>query len=64
MIPQTAKEWKNCIENQCKIPLTESFIKSRLTIYENNEHPETKTFARLYGEKHLNNIISWLKQQL
>jgi hypothetical protein len=64
MIPQTAKEWKNCIENQCKTPLTETFIKSRLVIYENNEHPETIAFVRLYGNTHLNNIILWLKQEL
>ena len=26
MIPQSYEEWKNCIENDCGIPLTKDFI--------------------------------------
>ena len=62
MIPQTFEEWKNCIVNDCKIPLTKEFAQSRLKVYEDGQNKETKEFVRLYGQDHLNNIIYWLKQ--
>lgn len=61
MIPQTYEEWKHCIIHDCKIKLTNDFVKSRLMVYENNRHPETMKFIKLHGKQHLNNIINWLK---
>ena len=62
MIPQSYEEWKNCIEHDCKIPLTKDFAKQRLLVYENKDHPQTQDFIRLYGQQHLQNIINWLKR--
>jgi len=62
MIPQSYEEWKNCIEHDCKIPLTKGFAKQRLLVYENKDHPQTQDFIRLYGQQHLQNIINWLKR--
>ena len=62
MIPQTFEEWRNCIVNDCKIKLTSTFVETRLNIYENESHPETRKFVDLYGRQHLNNIIYWYKK--
>ena len=62
MIPQTFEQWKNCIVNDCKINLTKDFAQQRLTVYQNIENIETQKFISLYGQKHLINIIQWLKQ--
>ena len=61
MIPQTFEQWKNCITDDCKVSLTNEFVLSRLSVYLNNENPETKKFISLYGNQHYHNIVSWLK---
>mgnify|MGYP006237207827 CR=1 FL=1 len=62
MIPQTFEEWQNCIVNDCKIMLTKEFAQQRLEVYTDANNPETRKFAALYGEQHVQNIISWLKR--
>ena len=62
MIPQTYAEWKNCIENDCKIKLDKSFAEQRIAVYDDKSHPETKKFLEIYGENHLAKIIFWFKQ--
>ncbi len=61
MIPKSFEEWRNCIINDCKINLTKEFAEQRLNVYKNAENNETKLFIKLYGKKHLNNIIYWFK---
>ncbi|MEO0341355.1 MAG: hypothetical protein AAF242_19365 [Bacteroidota bacterium] len=62
MIPTSFSEWKNCIENDCKIKITRNFVDTRLKVYQNKRNPETIKFVSLYGEQHLNNIIFWLEK--
>lgn len=62
MIPQTFEEWHNCIVNDCKINLTKDFAIQRLEVYENGENKETQNFISLYGDQHLQNIITWLNK--
>jgi len=62
MILQSFKQWKHCLENDCKINLTKEFAQKRLTIYQDTEHPETLKFISLYGKQHLDNIIKWFKR--
>lgn len=64
IIPRSFEEWQNCIINDCKINLTKEFAKERLSVFENENHPETIKFKELYGEKHLDNIIYWYKTTL
>jgi len=61
MIPQTFNDWTNCIVNDCKINLTKEFAEQRLLIYQDSKNSETQKFISLYGENHLQNIISWFK---
>ena len=62
MIPETFDQWHSCIVNDCKINLTKGFAQSRLSVYMDNNHAETKKFVELYGESHLLNIINWLQR--
>lgn len=62
MIPQTFEQWKHCIVNDCKINLTKEFAQERLNVYQDRQQPETDKFIRLYGEQHLNNVITWFQQ--
>jgi hypothetical protein len=62
MIPQTFNDWRNCIINDCKINLTKDFAAQRLAVYQNPQNPETQKFISLYGDVHLQNIISWFNQ--
>lgn len=62
MVPQTFEQWKQCIIHDCKIDLTKEFAQQRLVIYQDRKHPETDKFIRLYGERHLNNFITWFQQ--
>lgn len=62
MIPQTFEEWQRCIINDCKINLTKDFAQQRIAVYEDRSNSETQKFVSLYGEQHLQNIISWYKR--
>lgn len=62
VIPKNFDEWKACIEQRCGIPLTVSFARSRLVVYENQELPETRKFISLYGKEHYQNIVLWFHQ--
>ncbi|CAA6798382.1 MAG: Unknown protein [uncultured Aureispira sp.] len=62
MIAQSFEEWRSCIENDCKIQLTKAFAQKRLSVYLNRKEAETQKFISLYGEQHLENIITWLKR--
>ena len=56
---KTYAEWRHCIQNSCKIPLTADFIEARLQILVNLESDETKRFVGLYGREHHQAIVEW-----
>ncbi|MCL7986380.1 hypothetical protein M8998_00340 [Sphingobacterium sp. lm-10] len=60
LLPESFEEWKICIEKKCGIPLTLEFAEKRLAVYADENLPETKRFAKLYGDQHLSNIKLWL----
>lgn len=62
MKPQTFNDWKNCIVHDCKINLTPEFATFRLEVYQDEQNAETKKFISLYGEQHLQNIITWFNE--
>ena len=61
MIPSNYQEWKNCITQDCKIELSNSFIEQRLLILKNSDNKETLKFKELYGTTHLINTIDWFE---
>lgn len=62
MIPENYTEWKKCITVDCNIPLTKTFARQRLQVYENTEAEETQKFTALYGQQHLQRVIQWFTQ--
>ena len=62
MKPQTFNDWKKCIVQDCKINLTPEFATIRLQVYQDKQNAETKKFISLYGEQHLQNIITWFNE--
>lgn len=63
-IPLSFEEWKKCIENDCKIPISKEFATQRLNAMLNKKSGQTITFIEKYGEQHYSNIISWLKRAI
>ena len=51
-IPASYGEWRHCITEVCGLPLTEKFIRERLTALENRNDYMTRKFIELYGEAH------------
>ncbi|MGC6433722.1 MAG: hypothetical protein ACON4M_05950 [Crocinitomicaceae bacterium] len=64
MIPRNFEDWKLCIEKDCKIELSEKFCKDRISILTDKSSIETKRFESIYGQLHLENVISWYKKAL
>lgn len=64
MIPQNFESWLTCITKQCGIDLTKEFAQSRMEQLTNINHPDTKRFVELYGEKHHENVTNWFKHIL
>jgi hypothetical protein len=56
------EEWRQCIEVDCRIPLTRAFVEQRLQIYLDQSLDETKRFLSLYGAEHLAFIIQCLER--
>lgn len=60
--PKTYDEWKYCIEVLGKIELTPDYIGKRLSIMEDSQNAETKKFAKLYGDDHLQRTVGWFRR--
>ena len=64
MIPKSYNEWKHCIVEKCKIPLTPQYIQSRMEALESDSSPESMKFRKLYGDEHFQQIKKWFEQAL
>ncbi len=62
VIPENYQQWRDCITIRCGIPLTSSYIKSRLSELRDEKHPRTIEFASKYGNDYLKQVISWFEQ--
>lgn len=62
MIPQTFEQWKDCIENKCKIVLTSEYVNSRLLELADDSNTNTILFIEKYGKEHKNNILLWFNR--
>lgn len=60
-IPETYKQWRQCITVDCGIPLTPAFIAQRLAIWRNAQSEETVRFRKLYGDTHWQSVIAWFE---
>lgn len=59
---RTYDDWKHCITEICKVPLTAEFVEQRLRDLRDQQSFETQKFIRSWGEPHLGQVIAWLEQ--
>ncbi len=64
MLLQSYEEWRYCIEVKCGVPLTQTFVRSRIEELNDAENKHTKEFVKLYGEPYKNKILEWLNQSM
>lgn len=57
MIPQDCAQWRRCIEMDCSIPLRADFVSARLSVLRAADSDESRRFAWLYGDEHLQRVI-------
>lgn len=61
-IPQTYEDWEHCITVQCGIPLTASFIASRIKALEDESDFRTQKFIEAWGAAHHAKTLEWFRQ--
>jgi hypothetical protein len=64
MIPDSYPAWRQCIEIDCGIPLTEGFIRERIAALQDLRDFRTEQFIRCYGQLHLDRVRAWFAQAL
>ncbi|ESQ15800.1 MAG: hypothetical protein N838_09115 [Thiohalocapsa sp. PB-PSB1] len=62
LIPSDYASWRYCIEVKCGLALKPDFLQARIAVLSDAGQEETKRFARLYGDAHLNQILAWFRQ--
>ena len=59
---KTYQDWKHCITEICNIPLTKTYIISRINELSDRNSSATKKFIASWGEAHLNKTLGWFLQ--
>lgn len=62
MIPSTYPEWRRCIEQDCRIPLTPDFIAARIADLRDAGSHHTQQFLKRYGPAHHARVLAWFAQ--
>ncbi len=64
MLLETYEEWRHCIEVKCGIPLTQTFVHTRIEELNDEENKHTNEFIKLYGIGYKNKILEWFTQSI
>ncbi len=59
---RTYDDWKHCITEICKVPLTQDFVAARLKELRNPQDFNTKKFVGSWGEEHRKQVVAWFEQ--
>ncbi len=59
--PRSYEEWRTCITVRCRIPLTRSFVETRMTELQDETHPGTREFRDRYGDAYLEQVVAWFE---
>lgn len=59
---RTYDDWKHCITELCRIPLTPDFVARRLKELRDVGHYNTQRFVSSWGEGHRQQVIAWFEQ--
>ncbi|MCG6117024.1 MAG: hypothetical protein MEQ07_02355 [Aquimonas sp.] len=62
IIPTRYEEWRHCIQEICRIPLTADYVQTRLRELEDPGLHGTQQFLRHYGPEHLARVRAWFEQ--
>lgn len=58
----TYEDWKHCITEICKVPLTQEFVATRLRELRDIQDYNTKKFIGSWGERHRRRVVAWFEQ--
>lgn len=64
MVPRNFLDWKKCVEQDCGLALTTTFIKERIHGLSDETEQHTKDFIRCYGDQYRQLVLSWFSQAL
>ncbi len=56
------EDWKRCIVEDCRIPLTAAFVEQRLTALADRSDWTTQRFLEVWGEAHLRQVVAWFER--
>ncbi|MEZ5898548.1 MAG: hypothetical protein R3D51_03545 [Hyphomicrobiaceae bacterium] len=59
---ETYADWKTCIEEYCRIPLTPEFVASRIAELTDTSNERTRRFVETWGEAHRQRVLSWFQK--
>ncbi len=59
---KTYEDWKHCITDICRIPLTPDYVSERLAELRNPKNFHTQRFVDSWGEDHRKRVIEWFEQ--
>jgi len=62
IIPTTYPEWRYCIEQRCRQPLTPDYIAARLAALRDPADTHSREFSRIHGPAHLLSVTRWFEQ--
>lgn len=55
------KEWKHCITQLCRIPLTLPYVEASLTALQDPRDYTTQRFVENWGEAHRLRVSEWFR---
>ncbi|MEM1049916.1 MAG: hypothetical protein AAGL24_27420 [Pseudomonadota bacterium] len=59
---RTYDDWKHCITEICKVPLTPDYVATRLKELRDTRDYNTKKFVDNWGEGHRTQVVAWFEQ--
>jgi len=59
MIPSSYQAWRHCIERDCGLALSASYIDERIRSLRNTQDFRTEQFIRRYGAAYHAQVLAW-----
>lgn len=59
---QSYDEWREALTVRCKIDLTPTYARTRITALRDPSNKSTQDFTATYGEAYLRQVIAWFEQ--
>ncbi|WP_153770656.1 hypothetical protein [Labrenzia sp. CE80] len=59
---RTYDDWKHCIVEICKVPLSTDYVTARLQELRDEQNFNTRKFIKSWGEQHRQQVVAWFEQ--